>query len=349
MFTSYWQTNPGTYLERPGVLAAQLVPGMRFAHRPGITMSQQDNVNDALDSLNGAMLHFDGQYASHTSWKQPLMVSTLTVQRLLGMASKTFARQVRIVRMASIAMTAPVFGGDTLYAETEVVEVGPGSGHEGGVVPVRLCTTGINQDGRKVADIDYSVELWGSNSPLDRDGGTPATEPRFASHLRRADGSWLEQTGLFFEDLRVDETFVHAPRRTFLQEEAVLHAARALDVGARYCDRTLAAQMGLQHTAVPQTWLLSVAAALSTRLLGRVTTNLGWVDVEFGADVAPGDTVQARSTVLALRDSGSRPDEGIATVRTVATKQDGSPCLSYQRTLLVYRRGSGNPYAAAGY
>jgi len=352
MYTSYYQTTPGTYLERPGVPASQLVAGMRFAHRPGVTMTQQENANDAMDSHNGAMLHFDEQYAGRTAWKRPLMVSTLTVQRLIGMASKTFARQIRIVRMGSIAMTAPVFGGDTLYAETEVLQVGgdnTAGAHGDGVVPVRLRTLGINQHGERVAGIDYEVALWGATAPLDRGGGTPAAEPRFASHLQRADGAWVEQLGLFFEDLRAGETFVHAPRRTFLQEEAVLHAARALDVGAQFYDRTLAAQMGQSHTTIPQTWVLTVVAALSTRMLGRVTTNLGWVDVEFGADVRPGDTLEVRSTVLALRDSGSRPGEGIATVRTVAVNQDAQECVSYQRTLFVYRRGEHNPYAAAGY
>lgn len=345
MFTSYYQTSHGTYFERPGLTPAQLAVGMRFAHRPGITMSQQENVNDALDSLNAAMLHYDECYAAHTAWKRPLMVSTLTVQRLIGMASKTFARTIRITRMASIAMTAPVFGGDTLYAETEVLHVGA----LGAVVPVGLRTIGLNQHGHKVSEIDYEVELWGRDSPHDVGGGEPAAEPRFASHAQRDDGVWQEQVGLFFEDLRVGETFVHAPRRTFLAEEAMLHASRALDVRARHYDHTLADRMGMGHPPVSQTWVLTVAAALSTRLLGRVTTNLGWVDVEFGADVRPGDTVQVQSTVLELRNSGSRPGEGIATVQTVATNQHEERCLSYRRTLFVYRRSAPNPYTPAGY
>lgn len=349
MFTAYHCTAPNTYLERHGVLPEQLQPGMRFVHRPGITMSQQDNVDEALDSHNAAMLHYDEVYARHTAWGRPLMVSTLTVQRLIGMTSKTFARTARLRRIASISMTAPVFGGDTLYAETEVLSVGTSDAPHGRCV-VSLRTTGWNQDHHRVAVLDYQAELWREGyAPVDREGGVPAQEARFASHRQRADGAWLEQTGLYLEDLRVGERFVHSPRRTLLREEAVHHAARALDVAAECFDGTQAPRSDGVGVCVPQTWVLSVVAALSTRLLGRVTANLGWVDVEFGQEVRDGDTLQASTTVLALRDSASRPHEGIVTVRTVAANQHGQACLSFERTLLVYRRSGDSPYAAAGY
>ena len=97
--------------------------GQRFRHRPGVTLSQQDNVDEALDTLNGAMLHFDAHYAAATAWQRPLMVSTLTLQRLIGMASKTYGRRSAILGFDEITMNGPLFGGDTLYAESEVMDV----------------------------------------------------------------------------------------------------------------------------------------------------------------------------------------------------------------------------------
>ena len=345
MFTYHYKLFDNTYIERHGLAPTEFTVGQHFVHRPGITMSQQENVNDALDSHNGAMLHFDEQYARNTAWQRPLMVSTLTVQRLLGMASKTFARQTRIVRMGSIAMTAPVFGGDTLYAETLVKNVH--QPNPDGTMLLSLRTSGINQNGKIVAEIDYEISMLCGLAKSEL--GMPATDPRFASHLIREDGALVEQMGLFFEDLRAGETFIHSPRRTFMPEEAMLHAARALDVTPHYYDSALASSNGRQHLVIPQTWVLSVTAALSTRLLGRVTTNLGWVDVEYGAEVVAGDTLEVQTTVLALRDSSSRPNEGIATVATLAKNQRQETCLSYQRTLFVYRRGDGSPYAKSGY
>jgi len=75
--------------------------GQVFHHRPGMTISQQDNVEETLDTLNQAMLHFDAHYASQTEWKKPLGVSTLTLQRLMGMTWKTFNKKMRICQYRS--------------------------------------------------------------------------------------------------------------------------------------------------------------------------------------------------------------------------------------------------------
>ena len=51
------------------------------------------------------------------------MVSTLTLQRAVGMAWKTYGRKRRIRAFRSIALTTPVFGGDTLYSRSRILEV----------------------------------------------------------------------------------------------------------------------------------------------------------------------------------------------------------------------------------
>src|SRR5690606_27142908 len=115
----------------------------------------------------------------------PLMVSTLTLQRLVGMTAKTFGRRRRIVSMSSIALTRPMFGGDTLYAETEVLGTGPVDAHLG---RASLLTRGFNQRGEQVAELRYVVELWhGAAGPDAVAGASAATEERFLSHARRDD------------------------------------------------------------------------------------------------------------------------------------------------------------------
>lgn len=336
MHTSYYTVSPGLYQETFGLAPAHLHPGQRFIHRPGVTLSQQDNVDDALDTVNSAMIHYDARYAQQTAWKQPLMVSTVTLQRLIGMTSKTFGRRRRIVRFASLAMKRPVFGGDTLYAETEVLGV------EGSCAMLR--TTGLNQQQDTVAQIEWTVELDPALLPPN-----PAIEPRFASHRQREDGAWIEQVGLFFEDLREAETFIHWPRRSLTAHEAQRQALRSLEISPQFHDLELAASLSKTEPEVPQTWVLSAVTALTTRTFGRVNANLGWVDVEFGAEVRCGDTLEARSRIQRVRDSSSRPHEGIATVDTEARNQRGERVLAYTRTLLVYRRDADNPYRDAGY
>lgn len=348
-FYAYSRIAENRYRERFGLDFEDFAVGQRFMHRPGVTLTQQDNLDEALDTLNAAMLHYDANYAARTTWKKPLMVSTITLQRLIGMSSKTFGRKREIPGFKEIAMTAPVFGGDTLYAESEILAVGEGATADAGEVLV-LCR-GINQEGREVARVTYRVAVWKRGQhPEDR--ATPRerlAEPRFASHRQTEDGAWMETVGLFFEDCRADETFVHWPRRTLLRDEGMEHAWRSLDLAPQYHDLDWISRHGEGRFRFSETWIITVATAMTTRTFGRVVANLGWTDIEFHGKVAPGDTMESESTILDKRESKSRPNEGILSVETRTTNQRGEAVLSYRRNLLVYKRASETPYAAAGY
>ena len=71
----------------------------------------------------------------------------------------------------------------------------------------------------------------------------------------------------------------------------------------------------------------------------NVMANLGWDEVRLPHPVFEGDTVYSRSEVLEKRESQSRPNVGVVTVRTAGFNQDGVEVISFRRTLLVYRRG----------
>ena len=78
-FYAYASVGDRRYQERFGLDFEDFRPGQVFRHRPGVTLSQQDNVDEALDTMNAAMLHYDANYAAQTAWKRPLMVSTITL------------------------------------------------------------------------------------------------------------------------------------------------------------------------------------------------------------------------------------------------------------------------------
>jgi itaconyl-CoA hydratase len=162
-FASHVQVGENRYRERYGLDFEDFAVGQVFKHRPGLTVSQQDNVEEALDTLNQAMLHFDEHYASKTEWQRPLVVSTLTLQRLIGLTWKTFGKKVRILGWADISMTGPVFGGDTLYAETEIkgkqdVAGDPSYGR------LTVVTKGINQSGTVVCSMEYDLLVYKRDS-----------------------------------------------------------------------------------------------------------------------------------------------------------------------------------------
>jgi itaconyl-CoA hydratase len=157
-FTSHVQVGERRFRERAGLDFEEFAVGQVFKHRPGVTISQQDNAEEALDTLNQAMLHYDARYAARTEWGRPLVVSTLTIQRVVGMTSKTLGKRVRVLGFTEIALTHPVFGGDTLYAETEVRgkhdDGHPSWGRLG------LLTRGVNQDGAVVCELSWEIEVY---------------------------------------------------------------------------------------------------------------------------------------------------------------------------------------------
>ena len=157
-FASHVEVGAHRFRERAGLDFEEFAVGQIFKHRPGVTVSQQDNADEALDTLNQAMLHYDARYAAHTEWGKPLVVSTLTIQRVMGMTSKTFGKTVRLLRFGEIALTRPVFGGDTLYAESEIREVHDDGDASCGRLGVH--THGLNQDGAVVCELAYEILVY---------------------------------------------------------------------------------------------------------------------------------------------------------------------------------------------
>ncbi|MGH7154193.1 MAG: hypothetical protein ACREF3_09690 [Acetobacteraceae bacterium] len=344
---AYACLGPNRYRERFGLSFEDLHVGMHIRHRPGIDISQQDNRDEALDSINNAQLHYDSHYAANTEWKHPLGVSTLTVQRLLGMISRSWYRRRAVLGIDSIAMTHPVFGGDTLYAESTVMGLDAGADRDVGVVS--LAIEGRNQTGAAVATLTCRMEIYREGRhPEDTSDEPPGEEDRFRSHHRDTDGALIEQTGLPFEDLREGETFIHWPGRTTDTAESRLHALRSLEINPRWHDAAYLRKHPTITSAIFEPLVIGIVTALTTRTLGRVVANLGWTGIELPRPVLSGETIYAESTIGALRGSQSRPTQGIANVETSGFVATGELICRYHRTLLVYRRGHG-PYKAAGY
>jgi itaconyl-CoA hydratase len=346
-FTAYFRTADGKYRERFGLDFEDFVVGQKFRHRPGVTLSQQDNTDEALDMMNAAMMHYDAHYAARTTWKLPLMVSTITLQRAIGMGTKTFGRRRSILGFDEIALTQPVFGGDTLYAESEILGCAAGRDDDTGIV--HILSRARKADGTEVARFTFRAEIYRRARGPDGEIGTPMTEPRFFAWREEPEGWLVEQVGLFFEDFRPDETFIHYPRRSFYWREAVEHAWRSLELAPGQHDLDWVDQHADGKLRIGETFLITAATAPSTRTFGRVVANLGWYDIALPHPVFAGDTVETESTVLEKRESKSRPNEGILSVATRAVNQHGVQVLSYRRNLLVYRRDAPSPYRDAGY
>ena len=85
---------------------------------------------------------------------------------------------------------------------------------------------------------------------------------------------------------------------------------------------------------------LSIVAGMSVSDISQKTiANLGWDKIKLTAPVYVGDTLYAESVVLSKRESKSRPIQGIVSVRTTGFNQDGKEVISYERTMLIPKKG----------
>ena len=71
----------------------------------------------------------------------------------------------------------------------------------------------------------------------------------------------------------------------------------------------------------------------------KAIANLGWTDIKLTAPVFAGDTIYAESEVLEKRESQSRPTQGIVKIRTIGRKADGTVFMSFERSMLMAKRG----------
>lgn len=146
--------------------------------------------------------------------------------------------------------------------------------------------------------------------------------------------------GRYYEDFEVDDVYRHRLGRTVTETDNTLFTMLTLNTNPIHFDAHLAQQTPFGQILVNSCYTLSLAVGLSVSDLSEhVMANLGWNDITLPKPVFVGDTIYARSEILAKRESSSRPDVGIVTARTTAVNQRDETVISYERTFMVYRRG----------
>mgnify|MGYP003637062070 FL=1 len=148
------------------------------------------------------------------------------------------------------------------------------------------------------------------------------------------------KTGCFFEDFEVGDVYPHPLGRTLTQNDNIWFTLMTQNTAPLHFDQHYAAQTEFKRPLINSCLTLSLVTGQSvTDISQNVFANLGWDEVRLPNPVFEGDTVYSRSEVLEMRESRSRPDVGVVTVRTEGHNQDGVLVISFRRTLLVYRRG----------
>ncbi|APG61657.1 dehydratase [Sphingorhabdus lutea] len=151
---------PGRFRENYGRYYEEFEVGHIYEHRPGRTISEADNTWFTLLTMNTHPAHFDHEFASKTEFGKPIVASPLTVAILVGMSvSDVSQKALANLGWKEIKMTKPVFHGDTLYAETEVIEKRESAKRlQQGIVTIK--TIGKNQHGEIVCEFLRTMLIW---------------------------------------------------------------------------------------------------------------------------------------------------------------------------------------------
>jgi len=150
---------------------------------------------------------------------------------------------------------------------------------------------------------------------------------------------YRETSGLYFEDFEPGNIYEHRPGRTITDVDNIWMTLLTMNTQQVHFDAAYAAKTEWKKLLVDSTFTLALLTGMSVRTVSaKVVANLGWDKVRATAPVFAGDTLYAESTVLSRRESRSRPTQGIVTVETKGVNQDGVGVMTFERTMLVYKR-----------
>lgn len=145
-------------MTRMGRTYQELEVGAVYRSRFGRTILDADNTWFTLLTLNTNPIHFDAEYAATTEWKRPLVDSTFTLALVTGLSVADVSERGVNLGWKEVRLPAPVFAGDTIRAETEVLAKRESKSRRGfGIVTVR--TRGLNQRDEAVIEFERSIML----------------------------------------------------------------------------------------------------------------------------------------------------------------------------------------------
>ncbi|MBB4614856.1 MaoC family dehydratase [Novosphingobium taihuense] len=151
---------PGRYRETYGRYFEEFNVGDIYEHRPGRTITDNDNIWFSLLTMNQHPSHCDHAFAAKTEFGKPLVASPLTVAIMTGQSvSDVSQKAVANLGWKEIRLLKPVFAGDTIYSETEVLEKRESEKRPTqGIVTIK--TVGKNQHGDVVCDFVRVMLIW---------------------------------------------------------------------------------------------------------------------------------------------------------------------------------------------
>ena len=151
---------------------------------------------------------------------------------------------------------------------------------------------------------------------------------------------YREQFGRFYEDFQVGEIYEHRPGRTITETDNTWFTLLTMNTHPMHFDKEYAAKSEFGRWIVCSPFTVALMVGMSvTDVSQKAIANLGWTDIKLTFPLYAGDTLTCESEVLDKRESNSRPGAGIVTVKTTGFNQDGKMVCTFNRTMLIAKRG----------
>jgi itaconyl-CoA hydratase len=157
---SHVEISPGIFRERMGLFFEDIAVGETYEHRPGKTFLAEESSAQALRALEQSPEFIDQKFHAEAVGG-PMMINPLHVLAVLtGMMTKTFSKVVANLAWKDVKFLEPVRVGDTVYAESTVLEKRASKSRPGQGI-VLVCTTARNAEGRVVCTFERSILIYG--------------------------------------------------------------------------------------------------------------------------------------------------------------------------------------------
>lgn len=148
-------------IEQRGLYFDELEEGVLYAHRPGRTVTETDNVLFSTLTMNTQALHLDAAWSAGQPFGQRLMNSMFTLSTMVGLSVTQLTQGTIVAQLGleDVSFPHPLYHGDTLYTETAVTGKRLSASRPGQGI-VTMEHTGRNQDGTVVARATRSCLMW---------------------------------------------------------------------------------------------------------------------------------------------------------------------------------------------
>ncbi|WP_022890908.1 MaoC family dehydratase [Agromyces italicus] len=151
------------------------------------------------------------------------------------------------------------------------------------------------------------------------------------------------QRGLWFEEFEPGTRYLHRPGRTVTEADNVLFTTLTMNTQSLHLDAAWAETQPFGERLMNSMFTLAtiVGASVAQLTQGTIVANLGFTEVAFPAPLYHGDTLYSETVVVEVRESASRPGQGIVTLQHVGRNQDGVEVARARRSVLMWMREAG--------